>query len=184
MLKVSHVACAREVPAQDQLFWFQSSFFQTLSWKVADDGSIIWFPATCMGDQDGVPGSWHQPGPALTSAVIRGVTQQTDAQSPSTNPLTSTLSLCLSKKSLKLGEYITFRYALLLHLYFRNTFQNIKLGKPGLFGNAIWLNNAVCFIKVTFPFVKSNQPHTDQSGVSRVRRLLKSRPLCFVDRNS
>lgn len=40
--------------------------------KTAKDGPSIWPPATHMGDQDGVTGSWNQPGPALVVEAILG----------------------------------------------------------------------------------------------------------------
>lgn len=37
---------------------------------VAEDGPNPWAPAICVGNPDGVPGIWLQPGPALTAVVI------------------------------------------------------------------------------------------------------------------
>lgn len=93
---------AQVIPVPATLFIIQLSVNVP---KNVDDGSRTWAPAMHVGDQDGVPDSWIQPGPALTGTVFWGVNQRTDDL-----PVPSLL-LCFSNKSythtlnLPLGPY-------------------------------------------------------------------------------
>lgn len=61
--------------------------------KEAEDGASTWAPAPHLGDQEGVPSSWLQPGTKPAVVSIWGTNQQVEAHS-----LSLSLSLLLSKK--------------------------------------------------------------------------------------
>lgn len=80
-------------PVHDLVVALQSYILQMTQGNAAEDCLSVRAPAAHLGDSDAAPGSWLQPGSALTIAVTWGVDQRMEGLSVSLSlPLSVTLT--------------------------------------------------------------------------------------------